>query len=120
MHYQKHPFEEAKLVRCTKGAIFDVIVDLRPDSPTYKQWFGIELNENNHKMIYAPEKFAQGFITLEDNSEITYFTTQFFAPDAAIGIRYNDPQFNIQWPVAIEAISQKDKEAPDFDASMTP
>lgn len=120
LHYQKHPYEETKLVRCTKGAIFDVIVDLRPDSPTYKEWFGIELNENNHKMLYVPEKFAQGFITLEDNSEMTYFTTQFFAPDAAIGLRYNDPQFNIAWPIEPKIVSEKDKEAPDFNESMVP
>lgn len=120
MHYQKHPFEETKLVRCTRGAIYDVIIDLRPDSPTYKEWFGIELNEDNYKMLYVPEKFAHGFVSLEDNSEVTYFATQSFAPEAALGLRYNDPQFNIRWPVDIKIASDKDKNAPDFTVDMLP
>lgn len=120
MHYQKHPHEETKLVRCTKGAIYDVMIDLRPDSATYMEWFGIELNENNHKMLYIPEKFAHGFITLKSNSEITYFNTQFYYPEASTELRYNDPQFNIEWPLEAKVISYKDKNAPDFDESMLP
>lgn len=120
MHYQKHPFEETKLIKCTKGSIYDVIIDLRPDSPSYKRWFGIELNEENHKMLYVPEKFAHGFITLKDNSETTYFATQFFNPDAAVGLLYNDPQFNINWPIDAKVISDKDKYAPNFDESFLP
>ncbi len=120
LHYQKNPYEETKLIRCTKGAIFDVIIDLRPNSPTFKNWFGIELNESNHKMLYVPEKFAQGFITLEDNSEITYFATQFYESGYDCGLRYNDPQFNIKWPLSATVISPKDKNAQDFNKSMIP
>ena len=120
MHYQKHPYEETKLIRCTKGAIFDVIVDLRKDSPTYLQWFGIELTEENYKMLYVPEKFAHGFITLQDNSEVTYMVTEFYTPGSEAGLRYNDPRLNIQWPGAITVISDKDKHHPDFDETVLP
>jgi dTDP-4-dehydrorhamnose 3,5-epimerase len=120
MHYQKNPYEENKLIRCTRGAIYDVIIDLRPDSPTFKQWFGIELTADNYKMLYAPEKFAHGFITLEENSEVTYLVTQFYTPDAECGVRYNDPQFGIQWPTEVVVVSDKDKNHPDFNESMLP
>lgn len=120
MHYQKRPYEETKLVRCTKGAIYDVIIDLRPDSETYLKWVGIELNENNHRMLYIPERFAHGFITLKNNSEITYFNTQFYHPESSKELRYNDPVFNIYWPSDIKVISLKDNNAPDFNDSMLP
>ena len=120
MHYQKHPYEETKLVRCTRGAIFDVIVDLRKDSPTFKQWFGIELNENNHTMLYIPEKFAHGFITLTDNCEITYLNTQFYHREVSMELRYNEPEFNIIWPLPVSLISEKDKNAPDFNIELLP
>jgi dTDP-4-dehydrorhamnose 3,5-epimerase len=120
MHYQKHPHEENKLIRCTRGSIYDVIVDLRQDSPTYKQWFGVELTADNYKMLYAPEKFAHGFITLEDNSEVTYLVTQFYSPDAESGVRYDDPVFGIQWPTKVSVISEKDRSHPDFNESMLP
>jgi dTDP-4-dehydrorhamnose 3,5-epimerase len=120
MHYQKHPYEETKLMRCTKGAIYDVIIDLRKDSPTFKQWLGVELTEDNYKMLYVPEKFAHGFITLKDHSEVTYLVTQFYTPGAEAGIRYNDPGFNIQWPVPVEVVSEKDLSHPDFDLSFLP
>lgn len=120
MHYQKHPYEETKLVRCTKGAIYDVIIDLRPNSPTFKEWIGIELNEGNHKMLYIPEKFAHGFITLRDNSEITYFNTQFYHPESSMELRYNDPVFNIEWPLDVASISFKDENAPDYNEDLLP
>lgn len=120
MHYQKHPHEETKLIRCTKGAIYDVIVDLRKDSPTYLQWFGIELTENNYKMLYVPEKFAHGFITLQENTEVTYLVTQFYTPGAEGGLRYNDPKLNIQWPGEVTIISEKDNNHPDFNDNLLP
>ncbi len=114
MHFQKSPYEEAKLVRCIRGSIYDVIVDLRPESPTYKEWFGTELTADNYKMLYIPERFAHGFITLEDNSELTYMMSQFYVSGYDAGFRWNDPAFNIQWPVGIAVISEKDKNYPDF------
>jgi dTDP-4-dehydrorhamnose 3,5-epimerase len=120
MHYQKHPYEETKLMRCTKGAIYDVIIDLRKDSPTFKQWIGLELTEDNYKMLYVPEKFAHGFITLTDNSEVTYLVTQFYTPGAEAGIRFDDPNFNIEWPVPVKVVSEKDIAHPDFDSSVLP
>lgn len=115
MHYQKPPFKECKVVRCTKGAIFDVIIDLRPDSPTYREWFGVELTSENHKMIYIPEDFAHGYITLEDHTEITYMVSEFYAPGYEGAIRWDDPKFNIQWPILPQVISAKDKGIPNFD-----
>lgn len=115
MHYQKHPYQETKLVRCTQGAIYDVIVDLRPDSPTFKKWFGIELTAKNHRMLYVPENFAHGFLTLEDNSEVYYLVTQFYNKEAEGGLRYNDPAFQISWPNEIMEISNKDATHKNFD-----
>jgi dTDP-4-dehydrorhamnose 3,5-epimerase len=109
MHYQLAPYEEAKLVRCTLGAIYDVIVDLRPDSPTHKQWIGEELTAENHKMLYIPEGFAHGYQTLVDNTEISYLTSQSYVPEAARGVRYDDPAFRIRWPLEVEVISEADK-----------
>lgn len=114
MHYQKAPFEETKLIRCTKGAIYDVIIDLRPDSPTYKQWIGVELTESNYKMLFVPKDFAHGFLTLLDDSEVMYLVSQFYAPGSELGIRWNDPQFSIQWPFDVQVISEKDQQWPDF------
>lgn len=109
MHYQLAPYEEAKLVRCTVGAIYDVIVDLRPDSPTHKRWIGEELTAENHKMLYIPEGFAHGYQTLVDNTEISYLTSQSYVPEAARGVRYDDPAFRIRWPLEVEVISEADK-----------
>ncbi len=114
MHYQTAPYEETKLVRCTSGALYDVIVDLRPDSPTYKRWFGVELTARNYKMLYVPANFAHGFITLEDNTEAIYFVSEFYTPGAEKGLRWNDPAFNIEWPRAADVISDKDAAWPDF------
>lgn len=117
LHYQRTPYQEAKLVRCTRGAIFDVIVDLRPNSPTFKQYFSIELSPDNGKMLYIPEEFAHGFQTLEDNTEIFYQMSTFYVPDAACGLRWNDPAFNIAWPaVDFRIISERDETYPDFAA----
>ena len=114
MHYQKHPFEEAKLIRCTKGKIFDVIIDLRIDSESYKKWEGFELSADNYKMLYVPEGFAHGFQSLEDNTEIFYQVSQFYSPEAEKGVRWNDPEFNITWPLDVTEISEKDKTINDF------
>ncbi|HEB87794.1 MAG TPA: dTDP-4-dehydrorhamnose 3,5-epimerase [Gammaproteobacteria bacterium] len=114
MHYQVSPYEETKLIRCTRGALYDVIVDLRPDSPTYKQWIGIELTADNYKMLYVPANFAHGFITLEDSTEATYFVSEFYTPGAEQGLRWNDTEFGIDWPRPAEIISDKDADWPDF------
>lgn len=114
MHYQQKPYGEAKLVRCTEGAIFDVIIDVRSDSSTYMEWIGVELSEQNYRMLYVPEGFAHGFITLEDETEVTYQVSEFYTPGAEKGIRWNDPAFNIDWPAEPEIISDKDKSWSDF------
>jgi dTDP-4-dehydrorhamnose 3,5-epimerase len=114
MHYQAPPNEEAKLVRCTMGAIHDVIIDLRSDSPTHKQWFSVELSARNRKMIYIPEGFAHGFLTLEDNTEVSYQMSEFYTPERARGVRWNDPAFDIEWPGEVETISEKDSHYPDY------
>ena len=115
MHYQISPHGEAKVVRCTNGSIYDVIIDLRRDSETYKQWFGAELSGKNYKMIYVPENFAHGFLTLEDNTEVSYQMSEFYYPDYAKGIRWNDPEFAIQWPGEVRSISDRDKSYPDVE-----
>lgn len=115
LHYQVAPYQECKMIRCTRGAIFNMIVDIRPESPTYLQWHGETLTEDNHKAVYSPENFAQGFITLEDNTEITYFSTEFYVPNMDWGVRYNDPQIGIKLPIEPVVISDKDKNWPDFD-----
>jgi len=117
MHYQVDPYQEVKFIRCTRGRIYDVMVDLRPDSPTFMKWIGNELTADNYRMAYVPENFAHGFVTLEDNSEVYYPVTQFYIPGAERGARYNDPGFNIHWPVEISVVSQKDLAHPDFDLS---
>jgi len=114
MHYQVAPHQETKLISCLRGAIFDVIIDLRPDSPTYKQWFGIELSARNYKMLYVPKDFAHGFQTLEYNSLATYLVTEVYTPQAEAGIRYNDPAIGIEWPLSVSYTSEKDASWPDF------
>lgn len=118
MHFQKAPHQETKLVRCTRGAICDVIIDLRPDSPTYKQWIAVELTESNYRMLFVPEDFAHGFITLEDNTEVTYQVTQYYTPGAEGGIRWNDPAFHIEWPIEPVVVSGKDQAHPDFAEAL--
>lgn len=114
MHFQAPPYLEAKLVRCAEGAIFDVIVDLRKNSKTFKQWFGIELSRENTKMLFIPEGFAHGFITLTDNAQILYQMSEFYAPGFDRGFRYDDPAFGIKWPVKVAEISEKDNSWPLF------
>jgi len=114
MHFQEAPHAEAKLVRCTRGALWDVIVDLRPGSATRGRWFGVELTETGATQLYIPEGFAHGFQTLEDNTEIFYQISNFYAPDAARGFRYNDPILNIDWPLPVSSISDKDRTWPDY------
>jgi dTDP-4-dehydrorhamnose 3,5-epimerase len=116
LHYQAMPHAETKLVRCTRGALYDVIVDVRPDSPTYKQWFGVELTANNYKMLYVAEGFAHGFVTLTDDTEATYQVSHFYTPGAERGLRYNDPAFAIEWPLPVAVISKKDKNWGDFSS----
>ena len=114
MHYQAKPFEEAKLVRCTIGAIWDVIIDLKADSPTFKKWFAVELTAENRKMLYIPESFAHGFQTLEENTEIFYQMSEYYSPECSRGVRWNDPVFSIKWPEDEIIISDKDRQYPDF------
>lgn len=114
MHYQLPPAAETKLIRCTRGAIYDVIIDLRPDSPTYLQHFGVELSADNRKSFYVPEMFAHGYLTLTDDTEIIYQVGEFYSPGHERGIRFNDPHFSIKWPLSIEVISDKDANWPRF------
>jgi dTDP-4-dehydrorhamnose 3,5-epimerase len=116
LHYQAAPFEEAKLVRCARGTIYDVVVDLRPESPTYRRWVGVELTGDGCRMLYVPEGCAHGFQTLEDDSEVVYQVSQFYTPDAERGVRYNDPCFNIVWPLEVTVVSAKDRSWPDYGA----
>lgn len=114
LHFQRPPRAEAKLMRCTRGAIYDVIVDLRPASPTHQHWVGVELTQDNGRMLYAPEGFAHGYQTLTDEAEMYYQTTQFFAPDFATGVRFDDPAFGIRWPAEVTVISSSDRNWPDY------
>jgi len=116
MHYQRPPHAEAKLVRCTAGAIFDVMVDLRTGSPTLNQWLGTELTSRNRRMVYAGPGFAHGFLTLEDDTEVFYQISQDYVPEASAGVRWDDPAFGIAWPagVRIEAISERDRSYPGW------
>ena len=116
MHYQIAPYQEAKLIRCTRGAIYDVIIDLRPDSETYKNWISEELTADNYKMLFVPEDFAHGYQTLKNNTEATYQVTQYYTPGAEKGIRYDDLAFDINWPLKVTTVSDKDGNWPDFQA----
>lgn len=114
MHYQAYPYQEAKLVRCTMGAIYDVIIDLRPESLTVKQWVAVELTMDNHRMLYIPEGFAHGFQTLRDNTEVCYQMSEFYVAQSAKGVRWDDPAFGILWPSDERIISPRDLQYPDF------
>ncbi len=116
MHYQERPYAEAKLVRCTMGAIYDVIIDLRPNSLTYRQWVAVELTAANHRMLYVPEGVAHGFLTLEDETEVFYQMSEFFTPEYARGVRWDDPAFGVEWPVEPTVVSERDRGFPDFVA----
>lgn len=114
MHYQRAPHEESKLVRCTGGAIFDVVLDLRAGSPTFKRFDSCELTAKNRKALYIPKGCAHGFQTIEDGTEVVYHISAEYAPDAARGVRWNDPAFGISWPLAATCISERDEAFPDF------
>ena len=119
MHFQVAPYEEAKLVRCTRGAIYDVIIDLRPESPTFKQHCTVILAAHNYKMLYIPEGLAHGFLTLEDNVEVFYQMSEFYSLEHARGVRWNDPAFGIAWPLNPSIISERDRNYSDFDNQLT-
>ena len=108
MHFQTKPFEESKIVRCTKGKIFDVVIDLRPESKTFMNWASFELDSNESKILYIPEGFAHGFQTLEDNTEIVYQISNWYSPEHASGLRWDDNKFQINWPIQNPIISKKD------------
>ena len=112
MHFQTPPHEEAKLIRCTAGALYDVIVDLRRDSPTWGQWVGIELTRKNLRMIYVPEGFAHGFQTLAHGTDVFYQVSAYYHPESARGVRWDDPTLAIDWPLPISVISQRDQMLP--------
>jgi dTDP-4-dehydrorhamnose 3,5-epimerase len=118
MHYQVAPYEEAKLLQCLQGAVYDVSIDLRPASPTYKHWIGLELTAENHTMLYLPEGVAHGYQTLCDNTQMFYQVSQFYQPEAERGVRWNDPAFGITWPeTEHRLLSIKDQNWPDFESS---
>ena len=117
MHFQTAPHEEAKLVWCTRGAIFDVCLDLRPGSPTFRNWIGFELSADNGRQLYIPQGCAHGFQTLTDDAEIFYRISQYYAPEASVGVRFDDPAFGIEWPLPVTAMSDRDRNLPDFKGS---
>lgn len=114
IHYQAEPFPEAKLVRCTRGSLYDIALDLRRDSPSYLRWIGVELSAENRRALYIPEGCAHGFLTLEENTEALYQMSEFYHPEAARGVRWNDPAFGIVWPGKVEVMSDRDRNYPDF------
>ena len=114
MHYQAHPFSETKVVRCTRGAVYDVVLDLRPKSKTFKQWVSVVLTEESGNMVYIPDGCAHGFLTLKDGSDVFYQMSEFYNPEAARGVRWNDDAFGIVWPEKVEVISERDRTYPDF------
>lgn len=116
MHYQRAPEAEVKLVRCTMGAVYDVVVDLRPDSPTHRCWAAYELTAENRRQLYIPEGCAHGYQTLVDDAEITYLTSRFYAPKHANGVRFDDPAFGVDWPLPVTSISDADKGWLDYEA----
>jgi len=120
MHYQAEPYPETKLVRCTRGSIYDVIVDLRPRSQTFKQWIGFILSAANQDMIYVPPGCGHGFLTLEDETEIFYQMSEFYHPDLARGVRWDDPAFQIVWPGEVKVISERDRTYPNFEPVECP
>jgi dTDP-4-dehydrorhamnose 3,5-epimerase len=112
MHFQEAPALEAKLMRCTRGVIFDVVLDVRPESPTYGQWYGVELSADNGRMLYVPEHCAHGYQTIEDHTEIYYMASEAFSANSARGMRFDDPAFGIQWPLPVTLISEQDRNWP--------
>jgi dTDP-4-dehydrorhamnose 3,5-epimerase len=119
VHFQKSPHEELKIVRCTRGAVFDVIVDLRPSSPTFKKWFGLQLDGTNHRSLYIPRGVGHGVLTLADDTEVLYMMSDRHVPEAAWGVRWDDVAFGIQWPIQPAIISNRDRSYPDFTFDKT-
>ena len=119
MHFQHAPFSEVKLVKCVQGSIFDVIVDVRAGSPTFLQWFGAELSAENKRMMYVPAGFAHGFQSLSDYSEITYMVSAFYNKESERGVKYNDTKVNIEWPLPVSLVSDKDNNIPLIDSTFT-
>jgi len=117
MHYQIAPHEETKVVRCTQGAIYDVVLDLRPKSPAFKNWTGVELTAEKRNMIYVPQGCAHGFLTLEDRCEVIYQMSEFQYAESSRGVRWDDPAFQIEWPTEVEVISERDRTYPDFQTN---
>jgi dTDP-4-dehydrorhamnose 3,5-epimerase len=115
IHFQSPPYAEAKVVRCTKGAIYDVLVDLRPQSPTFKGWIAVVLTATNRHMVYVPEGCGHGFLTMEDETEVFYQMSEFYNAESAGGVRWNDPAFQVAWPGKVEVISERDRTYPDFE-----
>jgi dTDP-4-dehydrorhamnose 3,5-epimerase len=115
LHYQLAPAAEVKVVRCIRGAVWDAIVDIRPDSPTFGLWYGAELSAENRRMMYVPRGFAHAILTLADDTELLYLVSTFYAPAEERGVRWNDPKFGIEWPLQPTEISEKDRSWPDFD-----
>jgi dTDP-4-dehydrorhamnose 3,5-epimerase len=114
MHYQESPSAETKVVRCTMGAAYDVVIDLRPDSPTYKDWMAVLLTAEKRNMVYVPKGCAHGFLTMDNETEVFYQMSEFYRPESARGVRWNDPAFEVVWPAGIEVISERDRTFPDF------
>ncbi|HET7218708.1 MAG TPA: dTDP-4-dehydrorhamnose 3,5-epimerase [Vicinamibacterales bacterium] len=114
LHYQTAPMAEAKIVRCGRGAVFDVVVDLRHDSPAFTRWVGVELSDDNGRALYIPEGCAHGFQTLRDNTELLYFISAEYSPEHARGVRWNDPVFGITWPDDVRTMNERDRSYPDF------
>jgi len=117
MHYQIAPHEETKVVRCTQGAVYDVVLDLRPGSPAFKNWTGVELTAEKRNMIYVPQGCAHGFLTLEDRCEVIYQMSEFQYAESSRGVRWDDPAFQIEWPTEVEVISERDRNYGDFQIS---
>ena len=117
LHFQLAPRQEVKIVRCTMGALFDVILDLRPESPTHKRWVGVELTADNRRMVSVPQGCAHGYQTFSDNTEMYYQTSEFYAPELARGVRYDDPAFGVAWPLPVTSISEADRSWPDYRES---
>lgn len=115
VHFQAVPYAETKLVRCTRGAIYDVVLDLRPHSPSFRDWIAVVLTAENYNMVYVPEGCAHGFQTLQDDIEVFYQMSEFYNPEAARGVRWDDPAFRIAWPEKVEVISERDRTYPDFE-----
>jgi dTDP-4-dehydrorhamnose 3,5-epimerase len=115
MHYQATPFGETKVVRCTQGAIYDVILDLRPQSAMFREWIAVVLTAENRNMVYVPKGCAHGFLTLKDDTEVFYQISEFYHAESARGVRWNDPAFRIVWPEKVEVISERDRTYPDFE-----